>query len=306
MRAAIINAIGETPVVGEFPAPTAGPGEVVVEVTLAGLNPVDRLRAEGYEYLSPSPPFVAGREGVGLLDGERVYFHEAIEPYGSFAEQALVSADQILKVPAGITDEQAIPLGVAGLSAWVSLSYDARLVEGERVLVTGATGMVGQIAVQAAKLLGASYVVGAGRHEATLASLRDRGADEVVVLGEDPGPAIAAVAGDGFDVVVDCVFGPPFVAALNATAPGARVVVVGLTAGTNVNLEFFSLYRRRISGLQMAGVPLAHRQEALDAMAAHTRAGRLHVNAQRYALDDVAAAWGELLAGAHRKLMIAP
>jgi NADPH:quinone reductase-like Zn-dependent oxidoreductase len=306
VRAAIINAIGDAPVVGEFPAPTAGPGEVVVDVTLAGLNPVDRLRAEGYEYLSPVPPFVAGREGVGLLDGERVYFHEAVEPYGSFAKQALVSADQILKVPAGITDEQAIPLGVAGLTAWVSLSFDARLVEGERVLVTGATGMVGQIAVQAAKLLGAGYVVGAGRHEETLASLRDRGADEVVVLGEDPGPAIAAVAGDGFDVVVDCVFGPPFVAALNATAPGARVVVVGLTAGSNVNLEFFSLYRRRISGLQMGGVPLAHRQEALDAMAAHTLAGRLRVDAQRYELDDVAVAWGELLAGAHRKLLIAP
>jgi NADPH:quinone reductase-like Zn-dependent oxidoreductase len=306
MRAAIINAIGDVPVVGEFPAPTAGPGEVVVDVTLAGLNPVDRLRAEGYEYLSPVPPFVAGREGVGVLDGERVYFHEAVEPYGSFAKQALVSADEILKVPAGITDEQAIPLGVAGLTAWVSLSYDAELVQGERVLVIGATGMVGQIAVQAAKLLGASYVVGAGRHEETLASLRDRGADEVVVLGGDPGPAIAAVAGDGFDVVVDCVFGPPFVAALSATAPGARVVVVGLTAGTNVNLEFFSLYRRRISGLQMSGVPRAHRQEAFDAMAEHTLAGGLRVDAQRYELDDVATAWGELLRGAHRKLLIAP
>jgi NADPH:quinone reductase-like Zn-dependent oxidoreductase len=306
MRAAIINSIGDVPAVGEFPAPTAAPGQVVVDVTLAGLNPVDRLRAEGYAYLSPVPPLVAGREGVGLLDGKRVYFHEAVEPYGSFAKQALVSADQILIVPDDLSDEQAIPLGVAGLTAWVSLTHEAKLVEGERVLVTGATGMVGQIATQAAKLLGASYVVAAGRHEATLKSLLDRGADEIVVLGEDPGPAVAAVAGDGFDVVVDCVFGPPFVAALNATAPGARVVVVGLTAGTSVNLEFFSLYRRSISGLQMAGVPVAGRQEAFNAMAAHTLAGRLRVDVERYELDDVATAWGELLLGAHRKLMIAP
>jgi NADPH:quinone reductase-like Zn-dependent oxidoreductase len=306
MRAAIINSIGEVPVVGEFAAPTASPGEVVVDVTLAGLNPVDRLRAEGYEYLSPVLPFVAGREGVGRLNGERVYFHEAVEPYGSFAKQALVDAEQILTVPAGLTDEQAIPLGVAGLTAWVSLTHEANLVAGERVLVTGATGMVGQIATQAAKLLGASYVVGAGRHKQTLSSLLERGADEVVVLGEDPGPAIAAVAGDGFDVVVDCVFGAPFVAALAATAPGARVVVVGLTAGTNVNLEFFSLYRRRISGLQMASVPIADRQEALNAMAAHTLAGRLRVDGERYELDDVATAWSELLRGAHRKLLIAP
>jgi NADPH:quinone reductase-like Zn-dependent oxidoreductase len=306
VRAAIINAIGEVPVVGEFAAPTPRPGEVVVDVTLAGLNPVDRLRAEGYDYLSPVPPFVAGREGVGLLNGERVYFHEAVEPYGSFARQALVDAEQILTVPAGLTDEQAIPLGVAGLTAWVSLTHEANLASGERVLVTGATGMVGQIATQAAKLLGASHVVAAGRHEPTLSSLLDRGADRVVVLGDDPGPTIAAVAGDGFDVVVDCVFGPPFVAALAATAPGARVVVVGLTAGTNVNLEFFSLYRKRVSGLQMAAVPIHERQGALNAMAAHTLAGRLRVDAQRYELDDVATAWRELLRGAHRKLLIAP
>jgi NADPH:quinone reductase-like Zn-dependent oxidoreductase len=306
MRAAIINSIGQVPLVGEFAAPTARAGEVVVDVSLAGLNPVDRLRADGYEYLSPVPPFVAGREGVGLLNGERVYFHEAVEPYGSFAEQALVDAEQILRVPAGLTDEQAIPLGVAGLTAWVSLTHEANLAAGERVLVTGATGMVGQIATQGAKLLGASYVVAAGRHQQTLSSLLERGADEVVVLGDDPGRAIAAVAGDGFDVVVDCVFGPPFVAALDATAPGARVVVVGLTAGTNVNLEFFSLYRKRISGLQMARVPIRERQEALNAMAAHTLAGRLRVDGERFELDDVAAAWSELLRGAHRKLMIAP
>jgi NADPH:quinone reductase-like Zn-dependent oxidoreductase len=306
MRAAVINAFGEVPVVGEFPAPTAGPGQAIVDVTLAGLNPVDRLRAEGYEYLGCEPPLVAGREGVGLLDGERVYFHAAVEPYGSFAKQALVSADQLLKVPAGLSDEQAIPLGIAGLTAWVSLTYDAKLVEGERVLVTGATGMVGQIAVQAAKILGASYVVAAGRHEETLASLRERGADETVVLTEDPGPAVKGVAGDGFDVVVDCVFGQPFVAALDACAPKARVVVVGLTAGTDVTLEFFSLFRHRISGLAMDDAPVAYRQEALDAMAAHMLAGRLRVETERYELDEVSVVWGELVRGAHRKLLIAP
>lgn len=306
MRAAIINSIGDVPSVGEYPEPTAGPGEVVVDVTLAGLNPVDRLRAEGYEYLSPVPPFVAGREGVGHVNGERVYFHRAVEPYGSFATQALVVADQLLTIPAGLTDEQAIPLGIAGLTAWVSLTHVANLVEGERVLVTGATGMVGQVAVQAAKLLGASYVAAAGRHEDTLKSLRDRGADETVVLTENPGPAVAAIAGDGFDVVIDNVFGQPFVAAVNATAPGARVVVVGLTAGTRVNLEFFSLYQRRITGLAMGDVPVARRQEAFNAMAEHTLAGRLRLDAERYELDDVATAWRELLRGAHRKLLIAP
>jgi NADPH:quinone reductase-like Zn-dependent oxidoreductase len=306
VRAAIINSFGDVPAVGEYPEPAARPGQAVVDVTLAGLNPVDRLRAEGYEYLSANPPFVAGREGVGRLNGQRVYFNEAIEPYGSFAEQALVSADQLLTVPAGLTDEQAIPLGIAGLTAWGALTCSGRLAEGDRVLVTGATGMVGQVAVQAAKLLGAGYVVAAGRHVQTLESLRERGADEIVVLTEDPGPAVAGGAGGGVGVVIDNVFGKPFTAALNATAPGARVVVVGLTAGSQVNLEFFSVYLREVTGFALHRVPVAVRQAALDEMAEHAMAGRLRVDTRRYALDDVASAWSELLGSAHRKLLIAP
>jgi NADPH:quinone reductase-like Zn-dependent oxidoreductase len=306
MRAAIVNSFGEAPALGDFAAPNAGPGQVVVDVTLAGLNPVDRLRAEGYDYLNAVTPFVAGHEGVGMLNGKRVYFNEAVEPYGSFARQALVQADRLLTVPVGLADEQAIPLGIAGLTAWSALTYDAGLAAGERVLVTGATGMVGQIATQAAKLLGASYVVAAGRHKPTLTSLLDRGADRVVVLGDDRSGAIAGVAGNGFDVVVDCVYGTPFVAALDATAPGARVVIVGLAAGTSVTLEFFSLFRRRISCLALGDVPPTARQEAFNALADHSIAGRLRVDGQCYQLDDVTAAWQELVRGAHRKLMIAP
>jgi NADPH:quinone reductase-like Zn-dependent oxidoreductase len=306
MRAAIHTELGQVPVVGEFNAPTVGPGQAVVSVALAGLNPVDRLRAEGYDYLGVSTPFVSGREGVGTVDGRRVYFHEAVEPYGSFAEYALVEARELLTVPDGLTDEQAIPLGIAGLTAWTALTHEAKVAEGERVLVTGATGMVGQIAVQGARLLAASYVVAAGRHEETLSSLLERGADAVAQLDGDPGAAIAAVAGEGFDVVIDCVFGEPFAAALAATRPGARAVVVGLTAGDSVRLEFFSLYRRHITGLQLAGVPVEIRQQAFDTMAAHMLAGRLHVETELFELDKIADAWDVLCAGAHRKVMIVP
>jgi NADPH:quinone reductase-like Zn-dependent oxidoreductase len=305
MRAAIVKQLGEAPVIGEFQAPIAGPGEVVVDVALAGLNPVDRLRAEGYAYLDVKVPLVAGREGVGWLDGKRVYFHEAVEPFGSFATQALVRAEEILTVPDGLTDEQAIPLGIAGQTAWTALVHEAKLAPGERVLVTGATGMVGQIAVQAAKLLGASYVVAAGRHQQTLGKLLERGADRIAVLAGDPAAAIGAVKGEGFDVVIDCVFGAPFTAAVGATRHGARVVVVGLTAGSRVDLEFFDLYCRHISGLQLAGVPVAVRQAALDDMAAQTLAGRMQVDSELFALENLATAWDELLRGAHRKLMIA-
>ena len=305
MRAAVVHEFGRVPVIGEFPEPEPGDGELVVDVALAGLNPVDRLRLAGYDYLNVSLPFVAGREGVGRVGERRVYFPAAVEPYGSFAARALVSAEEVLDVPDGLSDEMTVPLGIAGLSGWLPLTYDTQLRGGERVLVTGATGMVGQVATQAAKLLGAGHVVAAGRHVETLESLLDRGADEIAVLGDDPHADIGAVAGAGFDVVVDCVFGEPFAAALGCTAPGGRVVVVGLTAGTEVTLKFFSLYQCRVISHDLATTPASEKQRALNAMADHAIAGRLRLTSERYALDDIAEAWAELTRGAHRKLMIA-
>jgi NADPH:quinone reductase-like Zn-dependent oxidoreductase len=304
MRAALVHRLGGSPAMGDFPEPRADAGEVIVDVTLGGLNPVDRLRADGY--LNPPTPFVAGREGVGRVGERRVYFGVAVEPYGSFAERALVRADELLDIPDGLSDEQTVPLGIAGLSAWLPLTYETQLRGGERVLVTGATGMVGQIATQAAKLLGAGHVVAAGRHIETLTSLLERGADEIALLGNDPAKALSAVAGEGFDVVVDCVFGAPFVAALGCAAPGGTVVVVGLTAGTEAMVDFYALYGRRVISHAAPQVPAAERQAALNAMAEHVLAGRLQVDYERYALDDIEEAWAELLRGAHRKLLIEP
>jgi NADPH2:quinone reductase len=302
MRAALVHEIGGVPAVGDYPEPQAGEGEVVVDVAIAALNPVDKLRVDGY--LDPATPFVAGREGVGRVGDRRVYFPEAVEPYGSFAPRALVRADQLLEVPEGLSDELAVALGIAGLSGWLPLTYETRLQGGERVLVTGATGMVGQIATQAAKLLGAGHVVAAGRHAPTLSTLLDRGADEIAVLGDDPAAALAPFADDPFDVVVDCVFGAPFEAALACAAPQGTIVVVGLTAGTDVSLNFYALYGRRVISHAAPFVPRAERQRAYDRLAEEALAGRLLVDVERYELDDVGAAWSALSASAHRKLLL--
>src|ERR1700754_3042869 len=222
MRAAVVHEFGRVPAIGEFPEPEPGDGELVVDVAFAGLNPVDRLRLAGYDYLNVSVPYVAGRAGVGLVGGCRRYFSVALVPSWSFATPAPVAADELLDVPDGLSDEMTVPIGIAGLSGWLPLTYDTQLSGGERVLVTGATGVAAKAAPQAARLLDACSVVAAGRHVETLESLLDRGADEIAVLGDDPHAEIGAAAGDGFDVVVDCVFGEPFAAALGCTAPGGR------------------------------------------------------------------------------------
>ncbi len=307
MRAAILNAVGATPEVGDFQAPSAGEGQVAIEVSLAGLNPFDLAMASG----AAGPleiPSVVGREGVGPLpDGRRVYFNSPIGPYGSWAEQTLVDRDRVLPVPDGLEDDLAVCMGIAGLAAWLPLTHHAHLSSGESVLVLGATGVVGQIAVQAAKVLGAGRVVAAGRDASALERATRLGADATVVLGGGGDPqALSSEAGDGFDVVIDPIYGPPFAAALGATAPGARLVTIGSGAGATAEIPFGSLMGRTHIGHGNHFVAPHVQADAYSTLTEHARAGRISVEVKRFALDEAPAAWQAQAAGPHHKLVVAP
>src|SRR3954452_20787150 len=185
MRAAILRAYDATPEPGDFEEPVDGDGAVAADVLAAGLNPVDLRKAAGAFPLAPKPPLpsVAGWEGiVRLEEGSRAYFADPVPPHGALAERTLVDPAATHPVPEGVDDGVAVALGIAGLAGWLALSWSAKLREGETVLVLGATGTVGQVAVQAAKLLGASRVVAAGRNAAGLARAAEVGADETVSL----------------------------------------------------------------------------------------------------------------------------
>ena len=124
MRAAIIEAADATPVVGLLPRPVPGPGEVLVKVLAAGLNPHDPIVAAGIRR-PPPVPYVTGIEGVGqLTDGTRVYFSPAPLPGGSMAEYAAVPDGNITAVPTGLSDADAIGVGAAGMTARLSLAWE--------------------------------------------------------------------------------------------------------------------------------------------------------------------------------------
>lgn len=303
MRAAIITSTDAPPEPGEFDDPHVADGHAVVDVRVAGLNPVDLYKASG-QLGEVELPSVAGSEGIAELEGRRVYFAAAIAPYGSMAERSLVDPETVFNVPDGLDDDRAVSLGIAGLAGWLPLSHHAPLSGGERVLVLGATGVAGQFAVQAAKVLGAGHVVAAGRHAEALDPLRERGADAVVVLGDDPPADLGREAGDGYDVVVDYVFGAPFAAALPHAAIGARLVVVGGSAGQESAVAFRALQGKQVIGHANWAVPLEVRRDAFAAMAGHMLDGRLSVEIERFALDRITDAWSAQASSPHKKLVI--
>src|ERR1700688_1417911 len=215
MKAAGRHTLGRAPRFEEFAEPTAGNDEAVVRVRAASLKAVDRQMANGSHYASPRElPVVCGTDGVGELeDGTRVFFGGVRRAYGAMAERTVAPRAFCFAVPAGIDDGTAAALPNPGVSAWLSLTHRAKLAAGETVLILGATGVTGQLAVQIAKVLGAKRVIGAGRNQRVLSRLRELGADATIQLeqaGDALKEAFAREAGDeGFDVIIDYVWGPP-------------------------------------------------------------------------------------------------
>lgn len=312
MRAAVLHEYG-VPHAADFREPLPAPGQAVVEVLAAGLNPVDVSVSAGTFYAGKPPlPCVAGREGVGMLEGRRVYFDSPIMPFGSMAERSLVDPDTVFPVPPGVDDGVAVALGISGVAAWLALTWRARLKEGEHVLVLGASGVLGQIAVQAAKLLGAERVVAAARSRAALERCLALGADAIVPLGEGAAadvPAALADAAEGrIDVVVDPLFGEPFAQAVGAASFGARLVQIGMAAGAEATLPSAAIRGKMlvIMGHASFAAPLEVRREAYRRLVETAAEGGLSVEVDPLPLEQVGQAWERLAGGSHRKIVLVP
>ncbi len=310
MDAAVLTELG-TPSFGSFDEPTAGGGQVVVDVAIAGLNPVDLTMAAGrYPGHTPEFPSVPGREGIGSVDGRRVYF-TTTRPFGSMAPRALAERNDLFEVPDAVDDGTAVALGIAGLAAWLPLAWRAKVQQGETVLVMGATGVLGSIAVQGAKLLGAGRVVGAGRDAEGLERAARLGADATVDLTRTDDPTAAyleACGGEGPDVILDPVWGEPGAAAMRALAPFGRHVQIGNSADPELTLVApeFRNNMSQVMGYTNFRVPHEDQAEAYATMTAHAAAGRLEVDVERIPLADVEQAWALQAGFPHRKLVLVP
>lgn len=314
MRAAVINETGGTPIVQEFEEPTGDGDQIVVEIELAGLNPIDFWIAAGdFGRDYPDKPYVPGSEGLARLDGGRLaYFDGATLPFGTFAPKALVKSEHLIEIPEGLDPAQALALGVAGQAGWLSVSWRSDLKPGETVVVLGASSIVGQIAVQAAKSMGAGQIVAVARSQAGLERAREAGADITMQLGDDAAETLTerllAAIGKPADLIIDMLWGPLAFAALEATSVGGRLVQVGNSAGRQAEITARSLRgrMREIRGYTNSLVPADVRRQAYLEMCRRSIAGELTIETEEVPLAEIAEAWERQRQSPGRKLVIRP
>lgn len=304
MKAAMVVTAGATPVYGDFDAPAAGQGQTLVRVTGAAISHVTKARASGRHYSATGAlPFVPGVDGTGVTeDGRRVYFIFPRHPYGAMAEFCAVDDGQMIALPEGLDDASAAAMAIPGMSSWAALVERAHLVAGETVLVNGATGASGRLAIQIARHLGAKKVIATGRQTGAFDALRALGADETIALSQD-GEAMEKefkrVFHDGVDIVLDYVFGKSAEAIVTAAAKAGpegravRFVQIGAISGADITLPGAAL---RSSALQMMGsgigsVPFARLLAAVRGVLEAAPAAGLKVVSQTAPLADVQRVW---------------
>jgi len=318
MHAAVLQCLGKLPRYEQFPDPVARDGEVVVQVLAASLKPVDKQLASGSHFASPREgPVICGTDGIGLLDaGTRVFFGASGRPYGAMAERTLVRREFCFPVPDNLSDEVAAALPNPGVSAWASLDFRAKLVPGESVLILGATGVTGKLAVKIAKLLGAARVVAAGRDQQALRTLPGLGADTTIRLDvseTEVVDAFASAVSSGIHVVIDYVWGRPVELLLSAMTRKefaantyeTRLVQVGENAGPTISLPAAVLRSSALAILGTAGIPPREvLVDALQKVLAHAAGGDLSIDTEPVPLAEIEKAWQRESKG--RRLVIIP
>lgn len=264
MNAAIVDSFDRPPWYGVFPEPKAGSEEEIVTVIAAGLHPIVKSLASGKHYGSTGElPFVPGLDGVGRLkDGTRVYFGAPQRPFGSFAERTLTNQFMCLQIPAELEDVTVAAIMNPGMSAWGALTARIQLAGGEGVLVLGATGVAGQLAVQIGRRLGADRIVAVGRNRDALEKAKTLGADAAISLEQERGKLLDALrsefAENKIGVVLDYLWGDPAQLLLEAIAQKGlqhaaariRYLQIGSMAGPTISLPAETL---RSSGLEVYG-----------------------------------------------------
>jgi NADPH:quinone reductase-like Zn-dependent oxidoreductase len=320
MHAAVVHRFDHPPRYQEFAAPVpSGGDDEVIEVLASGLHPRVRSQANGSHYTSTDQlPLIPGVDGVGRRsDGSLVYFLLSDTAYGALAESTVIDARRSIPLPSG-----ADPILVAAamnpaMSSWVALHERVAFSAGQTVLVIGATGSAGQLAVQIAKHLGAGSVVAAGRGSERLTALGGLGADATVDLAADPDRVageLSAQAGE-VDVVLDYLWGAPAEAAIMPVLKGRQDrsrliswVQIGAIAGPTISLPSAALRQANIHvlGSGQGSVSPAGYLSALPGLVDQIVQGTFSIDAVGRPLSEVESIWNTPAGGPTERVVLTP
>jgi NADPH:quinone reductase-like Zn-dependent oxidoreductase len=318
MNAAVVTSFDEPPHYQQFDVPQPRTSdELLVDVLAVGLHPRVRTGAAGAHYTSTRTlPMIPGIDAVGRRpDGKRIYFVADDDVIGTMADKALVDVRRSIELPADAEIARVAAAMNPAMSSWVALRRRVRLKRGQSVLVLGATGNAGRMAIQVAKLLGAGRVVGAGRDLDRLAALSSIGADDIVQLTDDSEATARALAGAAADVdiVIDYVWGRPAENALTAllTARPDRSreinwIQIGATAGPTIELPSVALRSAnlRLQGNGQGAVSAEAYLAELPSLVDEIDAGAIAVRAHVKPLSDVENVWSHADAPGDRTVLV--
>ncbi|MGW4027917.1 zinc-binding dehydrogenase [Streptomyces sp. NPDC004838] len=311
MRAAVLDPTTGAPRITDVdPSPAVGGSTVAV--VAAPLNPVDLAIAAGRIPFRRLPEgAVLGIEGVAETEpGKYAYFSGPTPPWGSLAERVDLSGAETVPLPGGVAPAVAAAVGVPGIAAYLALTKAGRFTAGDRVLVLGGTGSVGRIAVHAAFALKAAAVVGTARDEDGMKFLESIGAGAVSSASADElSDGLGRLGGDGFDVVIDTLWGDFAGVALTHVRSGGRLVQVGNTAAPTASFAAAD-FRNRGAGVIGHSNFLVTPQERADAYSAVielVRQGHVTAEPRVVPLADLPGEWAALASGTGRgKTVIVP
>ena len=304
MKAAIVREAGQTPVYGDFSEPELAAGEARIAVTAAAISQVVKSRASGRHYSSAGEfAFVVGIDGVGRRDdGARVYFLFPRPPHGSMAEKTVVPLARCLSLPDELDDVTAAAIANPGMSSWAAYTERAKLKAGETVLVNGATGTAGRLAVQIARHLGAGKVVATGRNAEALKSVAALGAEVTIPLVDDEAAleeSFKQEFAQGVDVVIDYLWGKSAERLLIAAAKAGkeavpiRFVQIGAVSGPDITLPSAALRSSAIvlMGSGIGSIPVDRYVHAIDGVLRAAVPAGLKIDFNPVPLSDVEDAW---------------
>lgn len=304
MKAAVLHQVGDVPKYEDFPEPVPSNEEqVLISVKASSIKQLDKLKASGKHYTQFSQmPTAVGVDGIGMLENGTYVYAQGIT--GMMAEKALTAKDKWTVLPPNIDVPAAAALPNALMGAAAALLYRAGMKKGDTVLINGATGVTGKIAVQIAGYYGAARIIATGRNQESLRQLRELGADDTVSLKGDDQTIIESLKKmqneTPVDIVIDYLWGHPvelIISAFNDSASPIKIVSVGEMAGANISLASGTL---RSSGIQLLGSGIGslskeriaeYNADILPEMFQLAADGKLKIDVTTTKLEDVESAW---------------